>query len=94
MKKWLKNYVLFVLMFILGLFQAITGLLLWWVIPGGGFQGGKGQDTGSIILWDRHTWITLHNWMAVALLVLVICHVILHWKWITFMTKKSLGVKS
>lgn len=94
MKKWIKNYILFVIMFLLALFQAISGLLLWLVVPGGGYQGGRGLEAGSsTFIWDRHIWINLHDWTAVALLVLVIIHLILHWKWITYMTKKSLGIK-
>ena len=91
MKQWIKNYVLFVIMFLLALFQAVTGFLMWLVIPGGGFRGGRGLVTGdSTFIWDRHTWIDLHDWTAVALLVMVIIHLILHWKWIVYMTKKSM----
>ena len=95
MKKWIQNYLLFVIMFLLALFQAVSGLLLWLVIPGGGYQGGRGITTGeAAFIWDRQTWINLHDWTAVALLALVIIHLILHWKWIVYMTKKSLGIKS
>jgi hypothetical protein len=93
MKKWLQNYVLFVIMFLLALFQAISGLLMWLVIPQGGYQGGRGTVADATFIWERHTWIDLHDWTAVALLVMVIIHLILHWKWIVYMTKKSLGIK-
>jgi hypothetical protein len=93
MKKWLQNYVLFVIMFLLALFQAISGLLMWLVIPQGGYQGGRGVAADTTFIWDRHTWIDLHDWTAVALLVMVIIHLILHWKWIIYMTKKSLGIQ-
>ena len=41
LKKWLQNYLLFTLLFLGGLFQAVNGLLLWLVIPKSGFQGGN-----------------------------------------------------
>jgi hypothetical protein len=93
MKKWVQNYVLFIIMFLLALFQAVSGFLLWLVIPGGGgYRGGRGVElTGSAFLWPRHTWINLHDWVAVALVVMVIIHLILHWKWILYTTKKSFG---
>jgi len=95
MKKWVQNYILFVLMFLLGLFQAVNGFLLWLVIPGGGYRGGRGL-TGdeSIFIWNRQTWVDIHHWTAVALIVLVAVHLILHWKWILFTTRKALGIES
>jgi hypothetical protein len=95
MKKWIKNYVLFVIMLLLGLVQAISGFLLWLVIPGGhrGFVR-IGQLANITVLWSRYTWIEIHDWTAVALVVMVIIHIILHWKWIIYMTKKSMGIQS
>jgi cytochrome b561 len=96
MKKWLKHYILFIILLLLGLIQAISGFLLWLVIPGGhrGFGiAPSGQLTGDF-LWSRYTWIEIHDWTALALLVVVIIHIILHWKWIVYMTKKILGIQS
>lgn len=30
----------------------------------------------------------LHNWMGIAMVVLVFIHLVLHWKWIVMVTKK------
>jgi hypothetical protein len=80
-------------MFLLALFQAVSGFLMWLVIPGGGYRGSRGTElTDNIFLWPRHTWIDLHDWVAVALLVMLIIHLILHWKWIVYTTKKSFSV--
>jgi hypothetical protein len=59
-----------------------------------GYRGGRnplytGEEASFI--WVRDTWIDWHDWTAVALLALVILHLILHWKWIWFMTKKALA---
>ena len=91
MRKWVQNYVLFIIMFLLALFQAVSGFLMWLVIPGGGgFRGGRGVELAdSTFLWERHTWIDLHDWVAVALVIMLIIHLILHWKWIVYMTKKA-----
>jgi len=78
-------------MFLLALFQAVSGFVLWLVLPrGGGYRGGRGTGIGgeAIFLWDRHTWIDLHTWVAVALLVVIVLHLIFHWKWIVYVTKR------
>ena len=92
MKKWLKNYILFVFLLVLGLIQAISGFLLWLVIPGGHRGFGIGQISGDY-LWSRYTWIEIHDWTAIALVVVVIIHIILHWKWIVYMTKRMIGIQ-
>jgi hypothetical protein len=92
MKQWVRNYILFAIMFLLGLFQAVSGFVLWLVLPHGqGYRGGRGLElVDNTFIWQRDTWIDLHDWTAVALLVMIIIHLILHWKWIVHMTKKSL----
>jgi cytochrome b561 len=95
MKKWVQNYLLFIILFLLALCQAVTGLLLWLAIPGGGYRGGRSiESADTTFLWSRNTWISLHDWTAVALLVIVIIHIILHWKWILYTTKKAFGLKN
>jgi cytochrome b561 len=93
MKKWIKNYILFVLLLLCGFVQAVSGFLLWLIIPGG-HRGLSRSGQITEVLWSRYTWIEIHDWVAVALLVLVIIHIILHWKWIIFMTKKAMGIQS
>lgn len=92
MRKWAWNYILFILLFLFGLCQAVSGFVLWLVLSTGqGLQGGRGlvdTDTGSFLSWTRHEWIDFHDWTALALVVLVVVHLILHWKWIIYTTKK------
>ncbi|MBA7641135.1 hypothetical protein ES703_48808 [subsurface metagenome] len=84
MRKATRNYILFVTLFFLGLFQAVSGFIMWLALPRGG--GGRG---GGATFWSlaRDTWRDLHDWVAVALLVMIIIHLILHWKWIVYVTK-------
>lgn len=89
MRKATRNYIIFFIMVLLALFEAVSGFVLWFVLPRGGegYMGGRGEAAQAAFLWERHTWLDLHNWVAVALVVLVVIHVILHWKWIIYMTK-------
>ena len=97
MRKATRNYLLALIMFLLALFQAVSGFVLWLVLPrgDGGFMGGRGTGIGeeAAFLWDRHTWIYIHEWVAVSLLVLLVIHLILHWKWIVYITKKPFRQK-
>ena len=92
MKKATINFSLASIMFLLGLAQAITGFVLWIAFPAGGGGGGRWGGGGSgLTFWtlSKHTWIDIHDWVAVALLVTVAIHLILHRKWILRMLKKS-----
>jgi len=74
---------------LLGLAEAVTGFVLWLGFPNGGGGGGRGGRLGELTFWElsKHTWIDIHDWVAVALVVLVLVHVVLHWKWIVRMAK-------
>ena len=89
MKKSMKNYVVFVAMFILGLAEAVSGFVLWLAFPDGGGGGGRwgGSGLADLTFWglSKHAWIDVHDWVAVALVVLVLLHVVLHWKWLVRM---------
>ena len=53
MRKKTQNYILFVILFFLGLFQAVSGFIMWLALPHGGGL-------------SRNTWIDLHDWVAVS----------------------------
>jgi len=64
-----------------------TGLLLEFVLP-----PGAGQGRALLLGISRHDWGTIHFWLSVATVVLVVVHVVLHWNWIyTTVRKHALG---
>ncbi len=80
-------------MVLLALSQAASGFILWVVLPrGDGYRGSQGT-AGGTFLWSRNDWINLHGWTAVALAVIVIIHIILHWGWIVRMTRSYFSQK-
>jgi hypothetical protein len=86
MRKATRNYILALVMAVFALFQGISGFVLWVVLPhGGGYMGGRGTD--GTFIWSRDSWINIHDWTAVALVIIVLVHVILHWGWIVRMTR-------
>ena len=84
MKKSTLYFILACLMFLAGIVEGLSGFILWLALPTGGGRGGGGS-----VFWGitKNTWIDLHDWVAVALLLLVVIHIILHWKWIVRMIK-------
>jgi hypothetical protein len=96
MTKAIKYWVLAIIMALLALVEAISGFVLWLGFTtrqGGGH--GLGGGLGNLTFWElsRHTWIDIHDWVAVALVILVCVHVILHWKWIVRVAKSGFVIR-
>ena len=95
MRKSTRNYTVDIIMMLLAAFEAVSGFVLWLVLPRGGegYMGGRGGGSiaADTFLWSRDTWLDLHNWVAVALVVVVVLHLVLHWRWIVYMTRTFRG---
>lgn len=79
-----KNNVKFIvdiLMFIDFLIIAVSGFILWLVLP-----RGSGRLENSFIFL-REDWLFMHNWGSVLLIILIIIHLVLNWNWIKSMFK-------
>jgi hypothetical protein len=73
MNKAMLRYLLTLAMGLLGIVLLVSSLLLWVVFPSGFFPA-------------RLLWIAIHKWVGLALTVLVIAHVLGHWRWLWRMT--------
>jgi hypothetical protein len=67
----------------------VTGVVLRYVLPPGSARprgGGQGYHGGRPILtlWnmDRHEWGDIHFWLAVAMGIAILIHLIQHRRWI------------
>ena len=69
-------------------FEFVSGIILWFVLPSG--QGARLSGSASVWGLDRHTWIDLHNWAALMLIAVLIAHVAMHWKWVFRQTRAHL----
>ena len=67
----------------------LTGFIMKYVLPPGSggcgqtLHGGRGREHIKA-LWSltRHQWGTIHYCMALAFIVLMVIHIVLHWTWI------------
>ncbi len=64
------------------LVEAISGFVLWLVLPHAGFQGGRNALVTQTFILSRSTWLWLHDWFAVVMVAGILLHVVLHWRWI------------
>lgn len=90
MKKAMQNYVLVAMLFLGSVIETVSGFVLWFALPhvGGGSRG-TALDREFWGL-SREVWVDMHDWAAVALLLVVVLHIIMHWHWIVRMTKRAL----
>lgn len=90
MRRNVLNFLVDVVTLLAILAMIATGLLIRFVLPPG--TGGRHGERG-LTLWgmSRHDWGDLHFWVSVALGVLLVLHVALHWSWVCLMVSRSLG---
>jgi hypothetical protein len=77
---------------------ACTGFIMRFILPPGsggrGFRGGRDVAQEQIReLWgmSRHEWGTIHFYLALLFVFLMIVHIILHWGWIKTYFKTLFG---
>lgn len=80
MRKATMHYVLDAIEGIILLMLVISGFLLWFALP-------EGSAADKTVFFDRRTWVQIHQWLAVGLLIFFSTHIITHWTWITYMTR-------
>ncbi len=90
MQRQALNFVIDAAALLVMLAMVATGFLLKWVLPPGS-RGGHGLQ-----LWGltRHDWGDVHFWLAMALLLLALVHVALHWAWVCALVTRWVGGSS
>lgn len=69
------------------LVEAVSGFVLWLVLPQGGFRGGRNPAFGRTFILSRGDWLTLHDWGALIMVAGIVIHLVLHWRWIVCMVR-------
>ena len=88
-----------ILAFICLLCMMATASIMRWVLPpgAGGHRYGFSQRFGieiepkTFLGWGRHDWGSLHFWVAVVFVGMLVVHLALNWTWIkgTFFTRRA-----
>ena len=82
-RNWYLDFILF-----LSALAAILSGIYFLYLPNGGYMGGRNPSYGLTILFERHSWEDLHTWGGIAMTVIALTHLLLHWKWVTGMLKR------
>jgi hypothetical protein len=64
---------------------AVTGVLLWLVLP-----EGKGSSYAIFLGITKSSWITVHDWAGVLMLTGILTHLVMHWEWIRCVSSRFL----
>ncbi len=83
MKKIWINFWIDLAMFLDMVGLVAIGVMIKWALPpGSGGRHGGSRFVQTVWGMTRHEWGDVHFWMGVVLSVLLIVHIILHWRWI------------
>jgi len=79
------NSVLFVAYFL----ASLSGLVAWWLLPSGGYQGGRNPFYNATLLGlTRHGWNDLHLYAGLAMIAMFAVHLALHWGWLACVSRR------
>ena len=84
-----NNWLVDLALFGSALVAAISGIYFW-VLPQGGFRGGRNPFYDLQILFSRATWEGLHTWSGILMILVVAVHLPLHWSWVVNMAKRMI----
>ena len=70
------------------LLAALSGIYFLF-LPNGGYQGGRNPYYNIQVMFERSTWEDLHTWGGIAMVVVVVIHLAIHWSWVTNMIRKG-----
>ena len=90
MEKKTLDVIVDTVIFVVAMCMVSTGLLLKFVLPPGSgriemlTQGGGRRHKVIDVFWGltRHEWGEIHFFIAMAFVVLLVAHLVLHWSWI------------
>lgn len=82
------NFIVDTIAFILFTFLLTTGMLIYFVLPP---QSGHLK---TVLALSRHQWGEIHFYIALTLVLALIVHFTLHWKWIICVIKGHSKEKS
>ena len=65
---------------------AITGLLLWLIVP-----GGRDNQGLTFLTLTHYDWNEIHVWAGIGMLIGSVVHLVWHWQWICCIADRIFG---
>jgi hypothetical protein len=91
MQRAVAFYWIAVAAFLALLLEAVSGFILWIALPRGDgfrFRGSGSRMAHESFGFSRETWLDIHDWAGVALIVILLVHLLLHWRWVLSVTRR------
>jgi hypothetical protein len=87
--KLLEQYLVSIALFILFIFESISGFVIWLILPRGDLDYTAMTSGNGRTFWElqRNTWVDLHAWIAVIIISITIIHLICNWAWVVATSK-------
>ncbi len=86
MRRVTLNFLVDIFGLVVFLFLVGTGVIIKYILEpgtGGGRRGGRGGgEVETFLSLRRHEWGTVHLWFGVIFVVIIVVHIVLHYKWI------------
>jgi hypothetical protein len=83
------NFSLNTILFLAFSLASLSGMVIWLLLPGGGYQGGRNPFYNATLLGlTRHGWNDLHLYAGLAMIVVFAVHLALHWGWLTCVARR------
>ncbi|MDD3032744.1 MAG: DUF4405 domain-containing protein [Candidatus Pacebacteria bacterium] len=82
MKKITVNYIIDFLAILSFFVISTSGAVLYFIFSKGSSRGGV-----NFLGLVKSEWITIHDWGALVLTILILIHFLMHWSWFVDMSK-------
>ena len=76
-----NNWLIDATLFISALIVLLSSIYFF-VLPVGGYMGGRNPNYGIVFIMERSGWEFIHNWGGLLMIITALVHIIIHWKWI------------
>ena len=70
----------------------ITGIILKYILLPGSRREANAPNT--LMGYARHVWGDIHFWASVVFVVVILIHLILHWKWLQHVFARYIHIKT
>jgi cytochrome b561 len=79
-----ERYITASILFILFLFECLSGFVIWLIMPRGRDNYFEMIEGIGRTFWglQRDVWSDLHAWVAIVIVAIVILHIAMHWRWV------------
>ncbi len=82
-----KNWLLDAALFISALALAASSVYFLY-FPSGGYRGGRNPAFNAVLLFNRGTWDAIHTWSGLAMIMIALVHLAIHWNWVVSMVRR------